>query len=154
MGKLVIIQGDPLSERGISAITPLVANLLGVDRGLVCLDAKLHPYHSKNADRSSVIIEKTYPEMVETLENSVGIGTVSSLEREIDRLIRDKNEKRAALDKPPLKDYFRDFALLQEVTKGACRQICGDLTVVHTAEDISDFSVSSFYTAGVKLGLV
>jgi len=155
--KLLITQGDPLSERGISAITPLVANLLGVQRGLVCLDPELHSYHSKNADRDGVILETTYSQMVEVLENSsssMGKGTVSRLEREIDTQILDKNRRRAALGKTPLKDYYRDFALLQEVTKGAFRQLCGDLTVVHTADDISDFSVTSFYTAGVKLGLV
>ena len=38
---LLVTQGDPLSERGISAITPLVAGLLGISRGLVVMDPHL-----------------------------------------------------------------------------------------------------------------
>ena len=58
---LVIIQGDPLAPRGISAITPLVANALSdQQRGLVCLDNHIADYHSKNADRNNVILEVKY----------------------------------------------------------------------------------------------
>ena len=39
--------------------------------------------------------------------------------------------------------------------KAACRHVCGgDITIAHTASDISEFSVTSFYTAGLDLGLV
>lgn len=152
--KLIITQGDPLSQRGISAITPLVADLLDVPRGLVCLDSDIDPGHSPNADRRNVILEMKYSQMTSALETSIGEGTMARLEREIDRQILSKNERRLALDKAPLKSYFRDYALLQEVTKAACRQICGDLTVVHTAHDISEFSVTSFYKAGLEVGLV
>merc|ERR1712194_137498 len=85
---------------------------------------------------------------------SLGEGTVETLERAIDSRILTKNEQRIALNKPPLKSYFREFALLQEVTKAACRQVCGDVTVIHTAGNISEFSVTSFYEVGLELGLV
>jgi len=150
--KLIITQGDPLSERGISAITPLVANLLGVRRGLVTFD--LDPQHSLNADRQNVILEVSYSQMANILESSIAKGTTMKLEQEIDRQIVYKNKQRKELQKAPLKAYFRDYALFQEVTKAACRQICGDLTVAHTAHDISPFSVTSFYSVGLGLGLV
>ena len=56
--------------------------------------------------------------------------------------------------KSALQSYYRDFALLQEVTKAACHMICGDLTVAHTSAEISPFSVTSFYQVGLELGLV
>ena len=34
------------------------------------------------------------------------------------------------------------------------RQICGDITVAHTAREISEFSVTSFYEVGLELGLI
>ena len=54
---LLIIQGDPLEPKGISAITPLVANILQLQRGLIVLDEDLADYHSPNADRDDVILE-------------------------------------------------------------------------------------------------
>ena len=53
-----------------------------------------------------------------------------------------------------MKEYFRHFALLQEVTKAACLQICGEITIAHTANTISEFSVTSFYEVGLQLGLI
>mmetsp|Transcript_9185 Transcript_9185/g.10716 ORF Transcript_9185/g.10716 Transcript_9185/m.10716 type:complete len:145 (-) Transcript_9185:10-444(-) len=88
--KLIITQGDPLSKRGISAITPLVANLLGVRRGLVTLD--LDPQHSLNADRQNVILEVSYSQMANILESSIAKGTTIKLEQEIDRQIVYKNK--------------------------------------------------------------
>lgn len=151
--KLIITQGDPLAERGISAITPGVASEFGLERALVILDDHIAPHHSPNADRDNVIMEFQYSQLVGILnENEKDI--IFKLEAVVDQHIEEKNKKRAKIGKPPLKDYFRDFALLQEVTKAACRQICGDITVVHTAHEISEFSVTSFYTAGLELGLV
>jgi len=153
--KLVIIQGDPLNEKGISAITLQVSNLLQVPRGLICLDEHIYPTHIQNADRENVILEFRYSQMANILEELNGNhGTLAKLERQIDNLILEKNEQRKTVGKSPLKDYFRNFALLQEVTKASCRQICGDITVAHTAKDISPFSVTSFYQAGLDLGLV
>eukprot|EP00547_Thalassionema_nitzschioides_P002197 CAMPEP_0194214126 /NCGR_PEP_ID=MMETSP0156-20130528/15206_1 /TAXON_ID=33649 /ORGANISM="Thalassionema nitzschioides, Strain L26-B" /LENGTH=230 /DNA_ID=CAMNT_0038942323 /DNA_START=60 /DNA_END=752 /DNA_ORIENTATION=- len=153
---LVITQGDPLNERGISAITPLVAQELNVSRGLVCLDDHLDPNHSKYADRDNVILEFRYSQLVEILEEEQSSSTsvMTHLEEKIDSLILSKNNQRQELGKAPLKDYFKVYALLQEVTKASIRKICGDLTVAHTADDISEFSVTSFYTVGLELGLV
>ena len=152
--KLIITQGDPLSERGISAITPKVADLLGVSRGLVCLDPDIADYHAPNADRDNVILEVRYSELTDILEQQSKKGIVKELEAIVDQYIETKNRQRNEVGKPPLKPYFRDFALLQEVTKAACRKVCGDITIAHTARDISDFSVTSFYKAGLELGLV
>ncbi|AFP32206.1 hypothetical protein MRBBS_3270 [Marinobacter sp. BSs20148] len=76
------------------------------------------------------------------------------LERAIEDRIDRKNQKRKALGENPLKDYFRDFALLQEVTKAACSHLCRGITVAHTSSEISEFSVTGFYTVGLELGLV
>eukprot|EP00560_Eucampia_antarctica_P009682 CAMPEP_0197829868 /NCGR_PEP_ID=MMETSP1437-20131217/6420_1 /TAXON_ID=49252 ORGANISM="Eucampia antarctica, Strain CCMP1452" /NCGR_SAMPLE_ID=MMETSP1437 /ASSEMBLY_ACC=CAM_ASM_001096 /LENGTH=249 /DNA_ID=CAMNT_0043431871 /DNA_START=70 /DNA_END=819 /DNA_ORIENTATION=- len=151
--KLIIVQGDPLAERGISAITPRVAQLLDVSRGLICLDEDIASYHSPNADRENVSLELTYSELTMVLEDNQN-GIVQEMERVVDLYLQEKNKKRHLVGKEPLKDYFRDFALLQEVTKAACFQICGDVTIAHTASNISDFSVSSFYKVGLELGLV
>lgn len=159
---LVITQGDPKRERGISAITPLVARELNVSRGLVCLDEELNSYHSRNADRNGVVMEFRYSQLTQLLEEqkeypsdkSSSKSIVTHMEEKVDSLIRFKNKQREERGMAPLKDYFKEFALLQEVTKAAMRKICGDLTVVHTADNISDFSVTSFYTVGLELGLV
>ena len=68
------------------------------------------------------------------------VARIASL---IDRHITEKNVTRSALEKPPLPDYFRDFSLLQEVTKAACSNRCGEITIVHTTDDIAEFSVTS-----------
>ena len=57
---LLVTQGDPYEERGISAITRLVADSLGVFRALIVLDAAIADYHSPNADRYKNICEISY----------------------------------------------------------------------------------------------
>jgi len=152
--KLVITQGDPLNERGISAITPLVAEQhLKVKRGLVYLDPEIADYHSPNADRENVILEVKYSDMAAILKETIRPNIMEEIESAVDALLDEKNSKRQSLSKPPLKSYFRDFALLQEVTKAACQQICGDMTFAHTANPISEFSVTSFYQVGLDLEL-
>jgi hypothetical protein len=52
---IIVSQGDPLAESGISAITCNVAKGLGVERCLVCFDdCYIDPEHSVNADRRTV----------------------------------------------------------------------------------------------------
>lgn len=150
---LVMTQGDPREDTGISAVTPRVAERFGVSRGLVCLDEHIADYHSANADRQNVSLELRYSKLAEQLDCREP-GTVHRIEAAIDRQIEAKNGQRKKLAKPPLKPYFRDFALLQEVTKAACSQLCERLTVIHTSTDIHAFSVTSFYTVGLELGLV
>ena len=106
---------------GISAITPRVARLLGAGRGLVCLDPDIAAYHAPNADRDNVTLEVRYSQLTAELEKRRA-GVVREMELAVEKSLGRKNERRRSLAKPPLKDYFRDFALLQEVTKAACRE--------------------------------
>ena len=150
---LLIIQGDPLEPRGISAITPVVASSLGVSRGLIVLDEGIADYHSPNADRDNVTLEARYSEAVAQLER-YRPGLVAEIECAVDGLLTEKNKKRASLGKPSLAAYYRIFALLQEVSKAACGALCGEITLVHTSPQIGEFSVTSFYKVGVDLGFM
>ncbi|TVP55666.1 MAG: shikimate kinase [Halomonadaceae bacterium] len=151
--KLIVTQGDPLEERGISAITPRVAAAFGLQRGLVCLDEAIAEYHAPNADRDNVIVEVRYSQLTAALDEYQP-GILQRIEAAVDGLIQQKNHTRKTLGKGPLKDYFRHFALLQEVTKAACAQLCAGITVIHTASDINEFSVTSFYPVGLELDLI
>jgi len=51
-------------------------------------------------------------------------------------------------------DYYRIFALLQEVSKAAFFALCGELTLVHTSRAIGEFSVTGFGQVGLDLGLI
>ena len=150
---LLITQGDPLEPKGISAITPLVANILQLQRGLIVLDEDLADYHSPNADRDTVILETRYSEAAAFIE-SQRPGTVAKIEDAVDALLAEKNQKRASLGKPPMADYYRIFALLQEVSKASLAALCGELTLVHTSRAIGEFSVTSFGQVGLDLGLM
>lgn len=150
---LLITQGDPIAQRGISAITRLVADELNVPRGLIYLDTHLADYHEPNADRHKVILELPYSQLVNHLNSEIP-GTLTDLEAAIQGELEAKNARRAAQQKPPLQDYYETFALLQEVTKFACQQLCGEITVAHTSVEMADSSVSSFYEVGLELGLL
>jgi hypothetical protein len=150
---IVMIQGDPISPRGISAITPLVAKSFGISRCLVCLDEHLADYHSVNADRNNVDLELRYSEMVQQLLKGQA-NALARIEASIDDELAFKNEQRKRQSKPQLADYFRQFALLQEVSKAACMDLCEGITVIHTAEKISEFSVTSFFKVGLALNLI
>ncbi|MDR9433016.1 MAG: shikimate kinase [Spiribacter sp.] len=159
--KLIIIQGDPLETRGISAITPQIAKQLEVKRCLICLDEHLAAYHARDADRENVILEYRYSQLVDVLQAGKPATTeqtqkpiIENLEAAIATRIERCNQQRADLGKSPLKDYYPLFAQLQEVTKAACRALCGEITVAHTSADINAFSVTSFYTIGLELGLM
>ena len=149
----LIIQGDPLTERGISAITPRVAKALGVQRGLIVLDEEIADYHSPNADRENVVLEVLFSEVMTLLEN-YSPSTLIQVETAIAALVRAKNFDRAVLGKPPLAEYFPTFARLQEVSKIALYTLCGEMTLVHTSAELVPSSVSSFYTVGIALGLI
>lgn len=150
---LLIIQGDPLEPKGISAITPRVANKLQLQRGLIVLDEDLADYHSPNADRHNVVLETRYSLVVASVE-SIQPGTVAKIEFAVDALLEEKNWKRTLLGKPPLADYYRIFALLQEVSKAAFAVLCGELTLAHTSSEIGEFSVTSFGQVGSDLDLI
>ena len=150
---LLVTQGDPYEERGISAITRLVADELDIFRALIVLDADIADYHSPNADRYKNICEISYSTLAHVLQTDLP-DALTTIEAGVDVSLIEKDARRAVEGKPPLQHYYRDFALLQEVTKVACKQICGGLTVAHTSREISDFSVSSFYRVGLDSGLI
>ena len=150
---MLLTQGDPIEERGISAITRHLADELGVPRAMVFLDPDIADYHKPNADHQGVILEISYSALVSLLEGEHA-GVISTLEQAIDKALAEKDQQRETEGKAPLQSYYRDFAMLQEVTKAACNVICGDLTVAHTSAEISPFSVTSFYELGLALGLI
>ena len=150
---LLLTQGDPIEERGISAITRHVADELSVPRAMVFLDPDIADYHKPNADHHGVILEIPYSALTILLERERA-GVMSTLEQAIDVALAGKDQQRELEGKAPLQNYYRDFARLQEVTKAACNVICGDLTVAHTSAEISPFSVTSFYEVGLAMGLI
>ena len=150
---ILLTQGDPIEERGISAITRHVADELSVPRAMVFLDPDIADYHKPNADHHGVILEIPYSVLTSLLERERA-GVMSTLEQAIDTALAKKDQQRETEGKAPLQSYYRDFAMLQEVTKAACNVICGDLTVAHTSAEISPFSVTSFYELGLALGLI
>ena len=150
---ILVTQGDPIEERGISAITRGVAAALNLPRAMVFLDPAIADYHKPNADHLGVILETPYSALTSLLERERA-GVMSTLEQAIDAALASKNEQRKREGKGPMQSYYRDFALLQEVTKGACRSLCGEITVAHTSAEISAFSVTSFYEVGLDLGLI
>jgi hypothetical protein len=150
---ILLTQGDPIEERGISAITRHVADELSVPRAMVFLDPDIADYHKPNADHHGVILEIPYSALTSLLERERA-GVMSTLEQATDAALAEKDQQRETEGKAPLQGYYRDFALLQEVTKAACNVICGDLTVAHTSAEISSFSVTSFYAVGLVMGLI
>ena len=149
---ILLTQGDPIEQRGISAITRHVADELGVPRAMVFLDPDIADYHKPNADHHGVILEIPYSVLTSLVERERP-GVVSTLEQAVDAALAEKDQQRETEGKAPLQSYYRDFALLQEVTKAACNMTCGDLTVAHTSTEISPFSVTSFYEVGLAMGL-
>ena len=149
---ILVTQGDPIEARGISAITR-VAAALELPRAMIFLDPAIADYHKPNADHHGVILEIPYSVLLSLLEGEQP-GSVITLEQAIDAALDAKNQQREREGKGPMQSYYRDFALLQEVTKAACNRICGEITVAHTSAEISPYSVTSFYEVGVALGLI
>ena len=141
---IIVTQGDPMEPTGIAAITRAVADELAIPRALVTLPASIDPEHAPNAPRDGVILEVGY----DALAASLG-SDLAALESAVDAALAAKNRARER----PLAPYYRDYALLQEVTKGAIRNICGSLTLAHTDSEIPGDSVTSFYEVGLELGL-
>ena len=150
---ILVTQGDPLEARGISAITRHVTEELDIPRAMAFLDPDIADYHKPNADHHGVILEIPYSLLTKVVENK-HLGVMAALEQAVDRALVEKNQQRDIAGKGALQSYYRDFALLQEVTKAACNVICGALTVAHTSAEISPHSVTSFYRMGVALGLI
>lgn len=150
---LLITQGDPLEKKGIAAVTRRVSDELNISRGLIYLDPEIADYHFPNADRYKVIFEIPYSQMRHALEMTKR-DRAQEITEHVMSALQIKNDLRQNQGKSLLPSYYRDFALLQEVTKAACKQISGSITLTHTSSDISQFSVSSFYHVGLDLGLI
>lgn len=153
---LLITQGDPLNDsgKGIASITRLVAEGLGVKRGLVLLDPHIDQDHEIYADRHDVSHEMRYSTLLEIIREHHEHDAVGDITKEIDRSLSEKNEKRRELGQQELAAYYKDYALLQEVTKVAIKAVAGEVTVAHTTGDISEFGVTSFFQVGLNLGLI
>jgi hypothetical protein len=97
---LLITQGDPLTETGISAITRKVADELGVKRCLVCIDEDIDAEHAVLADRHDVQFELRYSQLVNVINNhgdSVQDGLlIDTIDNAINNRILRKNTKRKA----------------------------------------------------------
>jgi len=128
-----------------------VAKELSIPRCLIALDESIDPEHSKNADREDVVLELRYSQMASLLDMSAR----SALTTAVDVALLEKNQGRMAQGQPPLASYYRDYALLQEVTKAASKKQCAGLTVAHTmrVSEIRPSSVTSFFTVGLAQGL-
>ena len=150
---ILVTQGDPSENRGISAITRGVAAALKLPRAMVFLDPAIADYHKPNADHHGVILEIPYSLLTSLLEGEQP-GCIVALERAIDAALDAKNEQRKREGKGPMQSYYRDFARLQEVAKAACKRICGEITVAQSSAEISPYSVTSFYKVGLDLGLI
>lgn len=150
---IFVIQGDPRRERGISAITSIVAQRIKAPRCLVCMDESMSKHHCVNADRENVAYEFKYSEMVDAL-NLSRPDLVVKIEASIDQALATKNERRNLAGKAKMPAYCKTFVMLQEIAKAAFAEMCGDLTLVHTYRSVDEFSVTSFYQTGLDLGLI
>ena len=155
LGKPValVTQGDPIEKRGISAITRLVSDQLCLPRFMIHLDPHIADYHLAEADQYRVKLKVPYSTLLAHLALT-HLDSEHLLIEGIEKLIKAKNGIRARLENPPLQPYYKDFAMLQEVTKAACRNICGGITIIQTSAEINPFSVSSFFEVGLDLGLI
>ena len=87
---LLLTQGDPIEERGISAITRHVADELSVPRAMVFLDPDIADYHKPNADHHGVILEIPYSALTILLERERA-GVMSTLEQAVDAALAKKD---------------------------------------------------------------
>ena len=150
---VLVTQGDPMEERGISAITRIMSDRLGIPRILAYLDPSIASYHAPNADRYKVSHEVLFSALKNRLHREDS-NVVLSITNLVDEYLQIKTAKRLAEGQDKLPDYYRDFALLQEITKVACKTISGALTVAHTSRVLNEYSVSSFYRVGLDLELI
>ena len=150
---ILVTQGDPYEERGISAITRLVCDGLDIPRALIFLDPDIADYHWPLADRYKLKFEISYSSMSSWLETRTP-DEVSKISSQVSAILAEKNAQRLQETKTNLPKYYFDFAMLQEVTKIACKQICGEVTIAHTSREISQYSITSFYEVGLGLGLI
>lgn len=137
---IVVTQGDPVADKGISAISRIVSDELNVPRCLFCLDENIDLNHAKEADRYKVIYESKLSHLTKCISDST-----------YDRIQKDVKEKVIQYES---EDWVEKYALLQEVSKVALKSICGSVTIIHTVSSPIDFSVTCFFQVGIDLGLI
>lgn len=137
---IVVTQGDPVADKGISAISRIVSDELNVPRCLFCLDENIDLNHAKEADRYKVIYESKLSHLAKCISDST-----------YDRIQKDVKEKVIQYES---EDWVEKYALLQEVSKVALKSICGSVTIIHTVSSPIDFSVTRFFQVGIDLGLI
>lgn len=161
---LLISQGDPIDpskNAGISSVVNHVLTSLDLKKGLVCLDESIVDFHVKDADRSNVIYEMRYSQMVDVIKE-YDKTLPTKIEEKIEERIHALNEERMKEEddnkkqKKKLEQWVTDFALLQEMTKVALKIVSGDITIAHTMEreKINKSSVTSFYNIALDLDLI
>ena len=145
--KVIVIQGDPYTEHGISAITRVVSEDLQLPRCLITLDADLDPTHAPNADRLGVTTELSYSAVAASLVPA----DLDRLSAAIETALDGKRREREAEGRT-IPSYFLKYALLQEASKAALQRACGRITLAHTASEVYPFSVTSFHRVGTAGG--
>lgn len=148
---ILISQGDPFATTGVSAVMDSVARQLNIQKCLVCLDEDIDPNHAKDANREYVQFECRYKLFWkdERLESSRQIRAA------VERAFHTKNHFRIQNGLGSLHEYSTViYACLQEVTKAKVKEISGEITVCHTSNNISEFSITSFYKVGIDLGII
>lgn len=75
------------------------------------------------------------------------------LNESVTAAIIEKNLEREKLGKAPLRSYYQDYVMLQEVSKAALFHACGSMTLAHTSDNINPSSVTSFYEVGLACDL-
>ena len=98
---LLVTQGDPYAEKGISAITRKIADELNISRAMVYLDANIAVYHEPNADHYKVVHKIPYSELTRILNNTDN-GIVEELAQRVYDCLEEKNKARKALKMPEL----------------------------------------------------
>lgn len=128
---LLIIQDDPYTPHGISAITRIVAKTLQIERCLVCLDENIDSNHALLANRENVRYEIQYSSLLDILNdeyNDDDSGTesnnnqssvVNRLTNAIDDKIASRNVDRNKQGMDKLDTWYRKYALLQGELKFA-----------------------------------
>ena len=139
---LLMLQGDPLTERGISAITRQVANALCVPRALIVLDEAIADYHF-NADRGNVVLETRYSVVAAWFE-SYKPGILDRVDNGIQALIQEKNRERAASASRHWLTTFHSLRCCKRSLRARFSALCGEMTLVHTSREVVAASVSSF----------
>jgi len=143
---IIVTQGDPHAETGISAITRHVADELKVKRCLVCIDDHIDSNHAQGADRHDVIYELRCWQLTEILSRHD-----DTIVDNLSEAIKDKMDQNSI----PLDCY--KYAWLQEVTKSGLKIVSGGVTVAHTCTsvEIDERSpVASLYKVGLTLNLI